>query len=175
MGRSVRGLSKWDLWRCFVLILVLCGTQKQNFSRMIKEVEKLAGEHDIIVQAGHTDYHSAEMNIFNFLPEEKLSDMYEKAAVIITHGGAGSIFKGLKNQKKMVVFPRLEKYGEHVDDHQLQLAQRLEELGFLKIFNDGDDIHNIFDQTQQMILPTYDLKGDILTLIEQQLIEIFGF
>ena len=174
MGRIAGSLSRCDLRRCFVLILVLCGTQKQDFSRMIREVEKLADDHQIIVQAGHTLYQSDQMEIFDFLASEKLKLLYEKATYIITHGGAGSLFQGIKSGKKTIVFPRLQKYGEHVDDHQLQLASKLEDLGYLLIFNDGDDIVDVFDRVNRMKPVAYHLKGEIPFLVDQQLAGILG-
>ena len=43
--------------------------------------------------------------------------------VLITHSGVATIIAGLKNDKKVIVVPRLAKYGEHVDDHQVQIAE----------------------------------------------------
>ena len=43
--------------------------------------------------------------------------------ILITHGGVGSIISGLKKDKKVIAVPRLEKYKEHVNDHQLQIIE----------------------------------------------------
>ena len=156
------------------MILVLCGTQKQSFTRMIKEVEKLANDHEVIVQAGHSEYHSDKMEIFDFISREMLKVLYERAAYIMTHGGAGSIFQGIKAGKKTIVFPRLAKYGEHVDDHQLQLAGKLEKLGYLLVFNEGDEMMDVFDKAKAFVAIPYGLKGDIPLRIDEQLQKIFG-
>ena len=151
------------------MILVLCGTQKQSFVRMIREVEKLADDYEIIVQAGHTDYESDKMMIFDFIPEAELKVLYEKAEYIVTHGGAGSMFQATRSQKKTIVFPRLQKYGEHVDDHQLQLAEKLESLGYLMIFQDGDDIIDMINKLKDFDPIPYKLEGNIPLLIDEQL------
>ena len=171
----MRSLPRCHLWRCFVLILVLCGTQKQSFTRMIKEVEKLSDDYEIeiIVQAGHNTYSSEKMKIFDFISQEELSEFYEKANYIITHAGAGSMFQAIKAEKKTIAFPRLQKYNEHVDDHQLQLAEKLKNLGYLLTFNDGDDIVEVFNEVKKFKPTPYELKGEIPTLIDKQLAKVF--
>jgi len=46
----------------------------------------------------------------------------EECDLLITHAGTGAIVSALKNGKKVVAVPRLAKYGEHVDDHQMQIT-----------------------------------------------------
>jgi len=153
------------------LILVLCGTQKQDFSRMIRVVEALADEHEVVIQAGYTKHKSNKMRIFDFTTSDELAELYDRSDYIVTHGGAGSIFQAVKAGKKTLVFPRLEKYGEHVDDHQLQLAGKLAELGYLQIFADGDDIKTNFANLQNFVPKTYDLTGEITDLVAKKLNE----
>jgi len=155
------------------LILVLCGTQKQNFSRMIKEVEKLADDEEVIVQAGHSTYESDKMKMFDFISREELSKLYDKADYIITHAGAGSMLQATQANKRTIAFPRLQKYGEHVDDHQLQLAKKLKNLGHLLVFHEGDDMVRLFEQAKVFNPRPYHLQGNIPSLIEQQLEKIF--
>ena len=140
---------------------------------MIREVEKLANRHEIIVQAGHTEYSSDKMEIFDFISGVKLKALYEKADYVVTHGGAGSMFQAIEFKKKAIVFPRLQKYGEHVDDHQLQLAVKLESLGYLMVFHDGDEMINVFNVVKDFDPITYDLHGNIPILIDEKLKKIF--
>ena len=155
------------------MILVLCGTQKQSFSRMIKAVETLADDNEIIVQAGHSQYHCEKMEIFDFIAPDKLKRLYEKTDFIITHAGAGSMFQAIESKKKIIAVPRMKKYGEHVDDHQLQLAEKLQKLGLLLVFNDGDNMRDIFDKLRGFEPKPYHLKGNIPVLIDQQLEKVF--
>lgn len=55
----------------------------------------------------------------------------EKANIVITHGGTGAIIGAVKKGKKVIAIPRLAKYGEHVDDHQLQLIKQFKELNLI--------------------------------------------
>ncbi|MDI6654714.1 MAG: glycosyltransferase, partial [Candidatus Hydrothermarchaeota archaeon] len=53
----------------------------------------------------------------------------KEARIVISHGGAGSIIFALRSGKPVVVVPRLKKFDEHVNDHQLELAKQLEREG----------------------------------------------
>jgi len=143
---------------------------------MIREVEKLADhyEKDIIVQAGHSEYSSDKMKIFDFISGKELKVLYERADYIITHAGAGSMLQAIKAGKKTIAFPRLQKYGEHVDDHQLQLAKKLQSLGYLLVFHDGDEMIDVFNEACNFMPILYDLRGDIPSLINKQLAKILN-
>jgi len=141
---------------------------------MIKAVERLAQHEKIVVQAGHTQYKSDKIEIFDFISADKLKKLYDQADYIVTHGGAGSVFQAIKARKRTLIFPRLQKYGEHVDDHQLQLADKLEKLGYLMVFNDGDSILDIFAELKDFRMRDYDLKGRTPALIGETLATIFG-
>jgi UDP-N-acetylglucosamine transferase subunit ALG13 len=53
----------------------------------------------------------------------------------------------LKKGKKVIACPRLEKYEEHVDDHQLQITEVFSEEGYILLFNDGDDMDKIYKKS----------------------------
>jgi len=141
---------------------------------MIREVEKLANDYEIIIQAGYSDYKNDKMEIFDFISGEELKLLYERADYIVTHAGAGSMFQAIKAGKKTIAFPRLYKYGEHVDDHQLQLAEKLQKMGYLLVFRDGDEMIDVFNEACEFKPISYDLRGDIPSLIDEQLAEIFN-
>ncbi len=60
--------------------------------------------------------------------------------MVITHAGVGSILVTLMNGKRPIVVPRLARFGEHVDDHQLELARRLSEIGVVTLIEDPDEL-----------------------------------
>ena len=94
-------------------------------------VEKKIIDEKIIVQAGYTKYESKNMKIFGLIPQEKLEKYQEKADLIITHGGVGSIISSIKKRKKVIAVPRLHKYHEHVNDHQLQIVENFSSKGYI--------------------------------------------
>lgn len=70
------------------------------------------------------------MNFHTFIVEnlDEFSNEMEKANIVITHGGTGAIIGAVKKGKKVIAVPRRAKYGEHVDDHQLQLIKQFDDF-----------------------------------------------
>ena len=87
------------------MILVILGTQDKEFPRLLEAVDKQIKKGNIkdkvIVQAGQTKYESKNMEIFHLLPAPEFEKLMDKANLIITHGGAGSILSAIKKGKKV--------------------------------------------------------------------------
>jgi UDP-N-acetylglucosamine transferase subunit ALG13 len=129
------------------MILVTLGTQDKSFKRLLdaiqRQVDKGNIKDKIVVQAGCTKYDSNDMEIFDLIPTEEFKALTKKADLIITHGGVGSIMDGIKNNKVIIAAPRLKKYNEHVNDHQLQIIDTFADMGYilpLKDFNKLDKL-----------------------------------
>ena len=118
------------------MILVMLGTQKNSFHRLLQEIQKCIDKgiinDKVIVQAGSTKFESKDMEIFNLMSNTKLKKLVKEADLVITHGGVGSIVTALKEGKKVIAVPRYHEYGEHVNDHQLQIVQTFDGQGFIK-------------------------------------------
>ena len=132
------------------MILVTLGTQSQKFYRLLDAVEKLNTKEKIIVQAGGSaDYKSDKMEIFDFISYDQMQEYIDKADLIITHGGTGSIIMPLQKNKKIIACARLEKYGEHVNDHQKEIVDVFAEERHILKFDDGDDLQKIYDESKK--------------------------
>ena len=104
------------------MTLVTLGTQHQEFTRLLDYIEKSDLKGEIIVQAGYTKYESKRMKIFDFISYDEMEKYIDKSDLVITHAGTGSIVMPLKKDKKVIACARLSKFGEHVDDHQVELV-----------------------------------------------------
>lgn len=131
------------------MILVLLGTQNLSFKRLLDalqiQIDKGNIKDKVIVQAGSTKYQSKDMEIFDLIAIEKLSKLVKEADLIITHGGVGSIMEGIKHHKKIIAVPRLKRYNEHVNDHQLQIIKEFSDLGYLKSLYDLDEFDSVLN------------------------------
>ena len=118
------------------MILVMLGTQKNSFHRLLEQIQKCIDKklinEKVVVQAGSTKFQSKDMEIFDLIENTKLNKLIKEADFIITHGGVGSIVTCLKKGKKIIAVPRYHEYGEHVNDHQLQIIQTFDGQGFIK-------------------------------------------
>ncbi|MBI4175724.1 MAG: beta-1,4-galactosyltransferase [Candidatus Aenigmarchaeota archaeon] len=113
------------------MIFATVGTDQHDFSRLVKELDRLAAtmKEMVIVQLGYTKYEPRSMEWFRFRDYAAIEELYRKADLVITHAGAGSIISCLRHGKKPLVVPRLRMFGEHLNDHQAGLARHLELKG----------------------------------------------
>lgn len=131
------------------MILVTLGTQKQDFSRLLKYIEDSKIKDEIIVQAGLTKFESKKMKILDFINYNEMNDLIDKADLIITHAGTGSILTPLKKDKKVIACARLSKYSEHVDDHQLQIVEVFRDEGYLLELNENNKLDDLYKEIKK--------------------------
>jgi len=122
------------------LIFVTLGTHEQPFNRLLEAVDKLTPEHDRIVQYGFSTYPMRNCSARRFFEFDDMRRLTSSARVIVTHAGVGSIMLALAAGKRPVVAPRLYRFGEHVDDHQLEIAEQFAKAGKVILFMPGDDL-----------------------------------
>ena len=130
------------------MILVMLGTQNNSFKRLLKELDRLKEnkiiKEEIIVQAGYTKYESKNLEIFDFIDKNKLEEYQDKADLIITHGGVGSIISSIKNGKKVIAVPRLKEYSEHVNNHQKDIVENFSEQGYIIGINNIKELEKAY-------------------------------
>lgn len=134
------------------MILVLLGTQDKPFARLLEEIDKLKKKKvikdKIIVQAGFTKYESENMEIFDLKPVEELLELQKEADLIITHGGVGSILSNLQIDKKVIAVPRLEEYGEHTNNHQIQIVNEFFNTGYILKADNPSDLEKVIKEVK---------------------------
>lgn len=135
------------------MILVTLGTQDKSFTRLLDKIQEqidLGNIKDkVVVQAGYTKYDSKDMEIFDLISRDEFDKMISKCDLLITHGGVGSILTGLKNNKTVIVCPRLAKYKEHMNDHQVQIVDNFYKAGYILKYDDGDDLGKILKSVKK--------------------------
>ena len=160
------------------MIFITLGTQDKPFTRLLDKVESLLKEKKIktrvVVQAGCTKYKSKYMEIFELLPMDEFEKMMDSCDILITHGGVGSIVTGLKKNKKVLAVARLKKYGEHTNDHQLQIIEEFSKKGYILPVNDLDDLENILNQVDKFKPKKYKSNTDhMVKIVEEQIEKLY--
>lgn len=126
------------------MIFVALGTQKFQMNRLLKSLDNLIERNiitdNIFAQIGESDYIPKRYEYSPFMNKEKFEEKISECDILITHGGVGTIIAGLKKNKKVIVFPRLKKYGEHVDDHQLEIAKSFSQLNYVIECDEADEL-----------------------------------
>ena len=136
------------------MILIALGTQDKPFYRLLESVQKQIDNKKIkdrvVVQAGcSSDFKSDDMEIFDLIPMDEFDKLINECDVLITHGGVGTIITGLKNNKKVIAAARLEKYGEHVNDHQLQIIDNFTNSGYILSLDNFDELDKVLDKIKK--------------------------
>lgn len=115
-------------------IFVTVGTHTQQFDRLLKEMDELAGSgevngRDVFAQSGNCKYEPKNFGFKRFMDAEEYAEAIRRSSIVVSHGGAGGIINSLREGKALIIVPRLKKHGEHTNDHQRELADALEKRG----------------------------------------------
>lgn len=110
------------------MIFVTLGTQDKDFTRLLKIIDNGIDngiiKEEVLAQIGYTKYQAKNFKTIDFTDMDHFEKIMEKADLLITHGGVGSIISGLHHHKKIIAMARLKKYGEHTNDHQKQIIKK---------------------------------------------------
>lgn len=115
------------------MIFVTVGTQGP-FDRLIMAMDELAlsmPDYPIVAQIAESKYKVQNMHSFQFASSLEMEKHFNEAQLIVSHAGMGTIISAFERKKPIVIFPKLAKFGEHRNDHQLATAKRLESLNYL--------------------------------------------
>jgi beta-1,4-N-acetylglucosaminyltransferase len=123
------------------MILVTVGTSETPFDRLLEafDVDGRPDE-ELVVQHGPSRVRPRGASCIDFLPYDQLVDAIRRARLVVTHAGVGSIMTTLASGKRPVVVPRLRRFDEAVDDHQLDLGRRLAVSGLVVLVQSPEDV-----------------------------------
>jgi len=111
------------------MILVATGTHLQQFNRLIEAVDNLVGDNAInekvVIQVGYSNYIPKNAKWFRFTGYADMVKLIKGSSIVITHAGIGSVLLSVRLNKKTIVVPRLKKFGEHTNNHQLEIVKEL--------------------------------------------------
>jgi UDP-N-acetylglucosamine transferase subunit ALG13 len=127
---------------------------------VIKEMDEIAGriDEEVVMQIGETAYEPKNTRYFRFTSNEEIDRLYEDARVVVCHAGVGSILSALGHSKPVIAVPRGKKYGEHVDDHQLEIARELEMEGEIMAVYDIEELEKALNNPS--VFSHMEIKND---------------
>ena len=153
------------------MVLILLGTQNNSFHRLLEEIQKNIDKgiikEEVVVQKGYTKFESENMTIYNQLPIDEINQLIDKANLVITHGGVGSIISSIEKNKKVIAVPRLKKYKEHVNDHQLDIIKSFNDLGYIIGLNTVEELEQALKKIDNFEPKKYvSNTGNVLKIVE---------
>lgn len=146
------------------MVFVAVGTQKFQFNRLLKAVDDLIEQgkltDEVFAQVGHSDYVPRNYAYQDFLSKDEFQSCIDRCDLLITHSGVATIIAGLRQEKKIVVVPRLARFAEHVDDHQFQIAENFSSKNMLMMCRVGDDLAELIREARTHTFERYVSQRD---------------
>lgn len=163
------------------MIFVTVGNANQGFKRLLDAVDEMAGlgvfdEEEVIIQSGNNiDFKPRYSKNVPFISMDEFAKMIKKSNLVICHAGAGTLINVLKAGKVPVVMARRKKYGEHVDDHQVELVEALDAEGKIIAISNRDDLERAF---KMLIRKKNNIKKimspPMLAIVEEAILNLVG-
>lgn len=146
------------------MIFVAVGTQKFPFNRLLSQLDILIEtgklQEPVFAQIGHSGYTPKHYEAVPFLDKDAFDEQIAACDLLVTHSGVGSIMAAMKCKKPVVVVPRLAEYGEHVDDHQLEIALAFQQKNFVAVCTQINSLSDVILQAKETAFQTYHSQRD---------------
>lgn len=130
-------------------VLVTIGTFVP-FDRLVSAVADLkksgAIQSQVIAQVGDSKLTFEGIETFPSCSYDEMNQLMKESALVICHGGSGSILGALKAGCRVVAMPRKPEFGEVYDDHQVELIEALAERGLIGAAASEDDLQAAIDE-----------------------------
>ena len=123
------------------MIFVTIGTQLP-FDRLIRIIDNVAPQLDeeIIAQVYKRGFTPKNIKTVDFFAPDEFNGPFDKARLIISHAGMGTILSALQKDKPIIIFPRIAALGEHRNEHQLATARRFKEMGIVNVAMNEEEL-----------------------------------
>lgn len=155
------------------MIFVTIGTQAP-FDRFIKIIDEVAPQinEEIIAQVYKCGFTPKNIKTVDFLAPDEFNNLFEKADLIISHAGMGTILSALQKHKPIIIFPRIAALGEHRNEHQLATAEKFKELGSVYVAMNEQELKELM--LRKDLVPLHEIGAEASESLIQSLEEFIG-
>lgn len=113
------------------------------FNSLVKYLDKhLQLDTNAIFQVGQKGTKPNNFESFTFSTD--IDDYYNSADIIISHAGAGSVYRLLELKKRLILVPNLERH----DDHQIEIARYMAENNHAIVALEFSEIISSIEQSK---------------------------
>ena len=158
-----------------IKIFVPLGTQKFPFERIILALNKLVEKgaykkEEILMQSTLTPIEPL-FKYVDLITQEQFSSYMKEAEIIITHSGVNSIISAMNMNKPLIICPRFKRFGEHVDNHQDEIATLMQEKYDILVCRDMNDLEQLIKMApNHSYKPWSSNKEDLIHTIKKLII-----
>lgn len=155
------------------MIFVTIGTQAP-FDRFIKIIDEVAPQinEEIIAQVYKCGFTPKNIKTVDFLAPDEFNNLFDKADLIISHAGMGTILSALQQHKPIIIFPRIAALGEHRNEHQLATAEKFKELGSVYVAMNEQELKELM--LRKDLVPLHEIGAEASKSLIQSLEEFIG-
>lgn len=125
------------------MIFVTVGTSF-GFDRLIRAVDQAVEQgliqETIRAQIGDGRYLPRHFDYVTSIGKLEFDGNIRTASAVISHAGMGTLTAALEQCKPIMVMPRLKRYGEVVNDHQVDIAEQFANNGHVLLARDERDL-----------------------------------
>ena len=136
------------------MIFLTVGTQ-YPFERLVRAIDEIVGrtgvDEEVFAQIGDSSYQPQNFEAVSSLEKNVFDKHLKEASSVISHAGIGTITVALDNNKPLLVMPRLKKYGEVVNDHQVAIVKRFEILGHILVAYETEELPTKIKQLKKFV------------------------
>lgn len=153
------------------MIFITVGTQKFQFNRLLKAMDELVSSgriaEKVYAQTGHSNYLPRNYSFSAFLNKDVFNQYVAECDLLVTHSGVATIISGMKCRKPIIVMPRLARYGEHVDDHQVQIAASFGSKNYVLYAKDESQLADLISISKTHAFDQYiSRRSEMITTIK---------
>lgn len=159
----------------YIKLFVPLGTQKFPFNRLVEALNGLVDKglykpEEIVMQSSVYEV-KPKFTHYELIPAAQFEELIDKAELVITHSGVNSIISCMKRKKPLIIVPRLKKYGEHVDNHQVEIAELMKQKFYVVVVEDLSKLEDAIEEAKHHEYKTWVSHNDELVKAIRELVE----
>ncbi len=110
------------------MIYVTVGNDFRPFDRLLRKMDEIASSlpEPVLIQRGYSTYTPRNAPSFDFVSMDAAAEHILKSRLVVSHAGIGTIILCRQYGIPLLILPRRKTFGEHMNDHQLEIARALE-------------------------------------------------
>lgn len=136
-----------------MIFLTVC--TQLPFDRLVSAVDSFAkvSTYPVVAQIGRSNYKAKHMVTNQFLKPDEINQAFSRSKVVVSHAGMGSIINCLRLKKPIIIFPRLSKFKEHRNDHQLDTLASFSNVQGVYVAQDEHELNFLLGDIESLKPP----------------------
>lgn len=160
------------------MILLTVGTQLP-FDRLVSVIDDNAHyfKEEVVAQIGDSDYQAKNIQTSQFMSPDEMENLLDQATLVISHAGMGTIINCVNLGIPIIVMPRLSKFKEHRNDHQVDTVEAFGNVEGVYVIYDERDLIELIKQRHSLAPPSgfdSDEKAMMKSFLESKINRVFA-